>query len=207
MKVSAVISPKIIKGNTFRYDKISLLNFGVLALGLLFGAVIYILSEDYLTGEIWNYFIKFTTDFSSKTNIEILSGMILSHIPYITLVVIFGTSAVGTSMIILISFFKTMGLSVVSSYIYSTYGLKGIEYSVMVFFPGKFVLLLSMLLLMYICINSSMSIKRTLAGELQSDYSFSEYLLKVSIGVVFFLLSSVIDFLAVICFSSLFSFN
>lgn len=208
MKVSAVISPKIIKSNnnTIKYDKISLINFFVLSSGLLFGVLTFVLAEDYLVGEIWEYFIKFTTDFSSKTSIEILSGTLLSHAPYIILMVIFGTSVCGIIPIMLISLVKTMGLGLVSAYIYSTYSLKGIEYSFMVFFPGKFVLILSMMIMMYICLNSSRNIQKLSVGESQSKYSLSEYLAKILVGILLFFFSSVIDCLAVVCFSSLFSF-
>lgn len=207
MKVSAVISPKFIKRNSTNYDKMSLINFSVLSLGLLFGVLIFILAEDYLTGEIWEYFIRFSVDFSSKNGIEILSGMILSHIPYILLMIVFGTSVCGIAPIMLISMIKTMGLGLVSAYIYSAYSLKGVEYSFIVFFPGKFVLLLSVMVMMHICVNASRAISRISAGDIQAKYSLSEYLAKISIGVLLFIFSSVIDCLAVMCFSSLFSFG
>ncbi len=208
MKISAVISPKIIKNSSkqMKYDKITLINFSVLAIGLALGVFVYISAKEYLTGEIWDYFINFTTDFSSKTSIEILSGILLSHLPYLLFMIILGTSIYGVIPAIIISVIKTMGLGLVISHIYSTYSLKGIEYTFMVFFPGKFVLLFSMMILMHVCINSSRKIQILSAGESQIKYSLTEYLTKVSFGALLMLFSSVIDCLAIVCFSSLFSF-
>lgn len=207
MTISAVFSPKITHRKETEYDRISLISFLTLGAGLFFGTVIYIISKDYLTGSIWEYFINFTTDFSAKSNIEIISGLIISHLPFVILSVILGTNAFGTPFIFIMSFIKTLGLGLISSYIYTSYGLKGIEYSVMVFFPGKFVLFFSMLMLMHICTDSSLKIKRSLAGENQIRYSLGEYLAKVSVCVLCFLISAIVDFLAIICFSSLFSFS
>ncbi len=209
MKISAVISPKMIKHKKryVIYDKISLINFLILTTGLLSGVLIFVAAEEYLIGEIYENFIRFSTDFSSKTSLEILSGNIISHIPYIALLVIFGLSIYGTIPILLISLIKTMGLGLVSAYIYSTYSLKGIEYSIMVFFPGKLILIFSILILMHICVSSSIRIRQSVAGELQTKYSLSEYLAKVSIGILLYLLSSLTDCLAVVCFSSLFNFS
>ena len=77
--------------------------------------------------------------------------MLVSSLPYVILMILFGTSAYGTAVIAIISFIKVIGLGILSSFLYSSYALKGIEYSFLVFFPGKFTFILSVLFMMNTC--------------------------------------------------------
>ncbi len=206
MKISAVIYPDIIKKDRLAKDKFLLLSFTVVALALVAGTVLYVFTEDYLTGEIWDTFTKFFVDFTSKTKIEVFSGMILAHLPYIMLMIIFGTSSVGYGFIVGLSFVKATGLGVLSAYLYSSFGLKGIEYALLVFFPGKFVLILSMLFLMHFCLNNSLYVCKLTKGECRAENNSTIYAVKVITAILLLVLSSLVDGFLAVSFSSLFSF-
>ncbi len=205
MKVSAVIAPN--KLNFKQQNTSVLLSFLPIALGLITGSVIYMLCEDYLTGKLWDYFIGFTAEFSHKNGPEIISGLIVSNISYITLMFFFGTGAFGAPIVLMLSFIKSAGLSLTATYIYATYALEGIEYCLLVFFPGKVLMLFSMLLITQSSFATSREVGRIIKGTAESEVRLDRYILRSSLILAIFVLSSLVDFLMIISFSSLFSFS
>ncbi len=206
MKISAVISSDIIKKEGLAKNKILILNFIVLASALITGTVLYIYCEDYLTGEIWNSFTGFAVDFTAKTKTEVFSGLLLSHLPYIVLMLVFGTSSVGSVFAAGLSFIKAAGLGVLTAYLYSYFGLKGVEYSMLIFLPGKFIMLFSMLFMTNVCISNSLHISKLTKGECKAENSSNIFAVKIATAVLLFVLSSLIDCALAVSFSSLFSF-
>ncbi len=206
MKINAVISPYIIKRSSEEKDRVQLINFAVIASALVFGTVAFIFGEDYLSEDMLKSFREFFLHFTQSTSLEIFTGLLLAHIPYIILMIVFGNSAYGLSFIIILSFIKITGLSMLNALIYSEYGLKGIEYALLVFFPGKFILILSVLIMMNFCIYNSMHVKGALKGEWKNKDSGTLYITKAVTAVLLFILSSVIDCFFTASFSSLFSF-
>ncbi|MBE6774743.1 MAG: hypothetical protein E7543_00960 [Ruminococcaceae bacterium] len=206
MKINAVISTDIIKKEKITENKISIINFSVLASAIVCGTLLYVFLKDYFADGIFKSFTSFFSDFSNKTNLEIISGIALSHLPYILLMMILGTSACGCAIIVIISFIKVAGLGILAAYFYSSFALKGIEYALLVFFPGKFVLILSVLFMMHFCTNNSLNIKSLIKGECRAENMDSLYNLKSVIAILLFILSSAIDGFTVVSFSSLFAF-
>ncbi len=205
MKVSAVIATK--KLNLKPQNTSVMISFLPIAIGLVTGSVIYILCQEYLTGKLWDYFIGFTTEFSSKNTPEIISGLIVSNLPYIMLMFFFGTGAFGAPIVLILSFIKSAGLSLTATYIYAAYALEGIEYCLLVFFPGKVLLLFSMLLLTQNSFTTSLDVGRVIKGTAESEVRLDRYILRSALILAIFILSSLVDFLMIISFSSLFSFN
>ncbi len=205
MKISAVIAPK--KLNFKPQNTSVLLSFLPIALGLVAGSVIYVLCEEYLTGKLWDYFISFATEFSQKNGPEIFSGLIVSNLPYIILMFLFGTCAVGAPIVPMLSFIKSAGLSLTATYIYATYALEGIEYCLLVFFPGKVLLLFAMLLLTQSSFTTSREVNKAIKGIAETQVRLVTYILRSALICAVFILSSLVDFLMIISFSSLFSFS
>lgn len=206
MRISAVFSSDIINKERFIKDKILLFSFVVIAAGIISGIILFVFANNLFGNEISDMFSDYFTDLSDKTKIEIFTGMLVSSLPYVILMILFGTSAYGTAVIAIISFIKVIGLGILSSFLYSSYALKGIEYSFLVFFPGKFILILSVLFMMNTCINNSLEINRVLKGERKAENSSLNYSVKVITAVIMFIISSAIDCLMTVSFSSLFSF-
>lgn len=206
MKVHTIISSDILKKDSIIKDKIYLISFSIIAVSFIFGTALYITAENSLTEEIFSCFTEFYSDFSHKTKLEVFSGILLSHLPYIMLVIILGTSAYGYGIIWIFSFIKASGLGILAAYFYTTFALEGIEYALLVFFPGKFFLILSMLFTMKCSADNSLYISRLIKGECRTENSSTLYSLKMVTAVLLFVLSSAIDCFTVVSFSSLFSF-
>ncbi|MGN1195036.1 MAG: hypothetical protein ACI4SB_06095, partial [Acutalibacteraceae bacterium] len=100
-----------------------------------------------MSGELCKYFFSFSTDFSGKSYIEILSGFLSVNIIYYCIITVMGTSALGEIPIILLTFLQAMGIGSLTSYLFTSYGIRGFEYFLLVLFPGKVVLLIGSLLL------------------------------------------------------------
>ncbi len=174
--------------------------------GLLMGCLFCFLFEKHLNEKLFSVFIDFTTNFTNKSSIEIISGIILSIIPYFIIMYFLGTSARGTSAIFLLTFLKSLGLSIVTTYIYFTYELKGIEYCLLVFFPGKILLLFSMLLLTENCFITSKHIQKTIKNKNESKVDLSKYDFRNVFIAIIMLLSCVVEFVLIKAFSTLFVF-
>ncbi len=204
LKISAVIAPKKLK-NDFKNPGI-VFSFAAIALGLIFGSVLYIFSKNYTYDTLFEYFIRFSTEFSYKNKPEIFSGLIVSNILYVILMLVFGMGALSSPVIFLLSFIKSAGLGMTVTHIFNTYALEGIEYCMLVYFPGKALLLFSMLLLTQSCYWSSREISRAIKGEdviVRTD----KYILRSVLICLVFVIASLIEFITIICFSSLFSFS
>ncbi len=206
MKINAIITSDIIKKDGIFKDRILLINSLVITFGIITGTLFYTISEDYLAGEIWESFVKFNIDFTAKTKTEVLSGLIMGHLPYVFMMILFGTSAVGIYFIAPLAFIKSSGLGLIVAYLYSSFGLKGVEYALIIFLPGKFFVILSMLLLMHTSINYSAHIRGLIRGDSVKENSSTLYMFKVLTAVLMFILSAFVECFLIISFSSLFSF-
>lgn len=175
--------------------------------GLLLGCLFCFLFENQITEKLITAFVEFATNHSNKSGLEIFSGIVLSIIPYFLIMYFLGTSARGTSAIFLMTFLKALGLSIVTTYIYFTYELKGIEYCLLVFFPGKILLLFSMLLLTENCYVTSKQIQRTVKNKNESKVDLIKYDFRNVFIAVIMLLSCLVEFVLIKAFSTLFVFD
>ncbi len=206
MKISATFPSEIMKKERFVKDKTLLFSFIVIAAGLIGGTIMFAFTNGLLGNEIPDLFSDYFAALSYKTKTEVFTGMLITNLPYIILMIVSGSSAYGTVLIAILSFVKVSGLGILSSYFYSCYALKGIEYSLLVFFPGKFILILSVLFMMHICINNSLQINKLIKGEWKTENSSLHYSVKVVTAVILFVISALIDCFMTVSFSSLFSF-
>jgi hypothetical protein len=205
LKVSAVITrPTISLDNT---KKSAILSSLVIVAGLVAGSVIYLLCSEDFTNNLFDYLISFATDFSNKNKPEILSGLVLQNLIYYIAMLIFGTSVIGTPAVLFISFIKAVGLSFLTTYIYGVFALKGIEYCLLVVFPGKFFLLFAMVLLTQNCYCTSTEIIKSLRGNDSRGVNFKKFSVRSLLILLILLIASTIDFLMIISFSSLFDFS
>lgn len=208
MKVRAVISTGKIKTHDFETGKINLfLVAACMAAGIMSGCATYIIFADVIKGELWNCFIGFSTDFASKTYPEIFSGLLLSNLPYLLIMYLTGTNTKGCYLSLVFTFLKTYGLGLVSTYIFCCFALKGIEYCLLIFFPGKIFLIFAILLLTENCCNMSYKINCVAKQKYSSQTDPTRYNLRTAFVLLIIILSAVIDLIMIICFSSLFNFN
>ena len=205
MKINAVISKPSVKLNSA--DKTAIISAIVIAAGIIIGAIVYSIAKSDVTDTLCEYFLKFTTDFSNKNKPEIISGLTLTHLPYLFMMFIFGTSLIGTPAVFTLTAMKSIGLGLLTTFIYDTYSLEGIEYCLLVLFPGKFILIFAIILLTQNCCINSLGIKYTVKGIEGRVVQFDKYILRSVFIVILFVLASIVDFLMINFFSSLFEFT
>lgn len=207
MKINAVITAKRLKTPENNYYNISALISAIpIGVGIISGCIVYLLFGEIIKGELWNFFIRFTIEFTGKTKVEILTGLLLSNVPYLVLMYLFGTNLRGTYLAFALSFFKSFGLGLISTYIYCAYSLKGIEYCLLIFFPGKVIQIFSMLLLTENCHNMSLNLSNVVKEKNDSHIDLMRYELRNIFISALFTLSCIVDFIMIICFSTLFEF-
>ena len=175
--------------------------------GLFVGCLFCFLFENQISEKLIITFVEFSTIHTNKSDAEIFSGIVLSIIPYLIIMYFLGTSARGTSAIFILTFLKALGLSVATTYIYFTYELKGIEYCLLVFFPGKILLIFSMLLLTENCYLTSKYIKKSIKNKNDSKVDLAKYDFRIVFIAFIMLISCVVEFVLIKAFSTLFVFS
>lgn len=219
MKISAVfpkksnspfIYEKSIKSERKRLelsDKLLIVSAAVLFCGIAAGALLFRTNSSYMSNEIYRYFISFSTDFSGKSYIEILSGFLSVNVLFFCVAAILGTSALGDIPVFVLTFFKASGIGALTSYLYSTYGLRGFEYFILVLFPGKIFLVISMLLLAQSSSMSSIRVRKCINKLSQEEYDLKVYLLRSLFILILIIVSCLVDSVAIKLFSPLFSLS
>ena len=208
MKVSAVIVNPHKKVQKSKDLPLSLLlSISSVLLGLISGTLLYCFFKESLYSDVFSLFTNFFSDFTQKSSLEILSGLMVSELPYIFMMLIFSFSAIGFPFTILFTFIKSLAPTLLFSHLYFEYGLKGAEYVFLVLLPGEIVCTFGVLLMTQSCFNLSKFLSKnvkTTRGE--SSEETRNFTLKFAVSTVIILISNVITLLTVACFSSLFIF-
>lgn len=188
-------------------DKLLLAAGSVMLLGIITGVILFRTNSSYMSNELCQYFISFSTDFSGKSYLEILSGFLSVNIIYYGIVVIMGTSALGDAPIIIMTFLQSTGLGALTSYLFTTYGIRGFEYFLLVLFPGKIILLIASLLAAVNGLKSVIHIRNCLKHTLREEYHFKLYLIRSLLVLAIMAVSCLVDSVTIKLFASLFSLN
>lgn len=209
MKIKAVLfarkNPLKQKSNA-KMDKILLISAGVISAGLIMGAISYGFNSQIFSSELWSYFFEFSYNFSNKTYLEIFSGLFLSNLLYFCIMVVMGTSAVGSYFVLLPTLCKSLGLGALVCYLYMSFGLLGFEYCMLVLFPGKILFLLVMLLLTQICFKMSSEIKAQLDATSREKVQIKTFFFSVTVIFMILVACSMVDSVMILLFASLFEF-
>ena len=208
MKISAVIrNPSKDIFNAINENKSAVQSTLIIISGIVIGAILYIFNLENLSGDMFEYFISFSMDFTHKSKPEIFSGLLIPDLIYVIVMVILGTCVFGTHSVAYISLINSMGLGMLITYIYDNFALKGIEYCLIVLLPGKFLLVLAMILLTQNSVITSRLIKDSAYGRGDRVVDLRKYIIRILVITVIIILSTLVDFLTVISFSSLFDFS
>lgn len=204
MKVStAVISLKriVIK------DKGLLWAFLAVLSGIISGSLLYTLVLCNSSNSIFKFFISFNTDFINKSDLEIFSGIVLSELLYFVVLFILGCSFTGKPLCIAATFIKLLGIGAMITYLYAQYELKGLEYVLLIFFPGKVLLIFAAMLMTKNSFEMSSTVKNGIYEKGSNTAIVKQYYLKSIIYMLIFLLSSAVDYIMLKVFSGLFDFS
>ena len=152
MKVSAVIvNHRKAKKNNISLNLSLTLSILPILCGFISGALLYVFMKESLYRGVFDVFISFFTDFSNKSSLQILSGLIISELPYIFIMLIFSFSAIGYPFVLMLTYIKSIAPTLLFAHLYSEYALKGAEYVFLILLPGEIINLFGIILLTQGC--------------------------------------------------------
>lgn len=186
-------------------EKKILVPFLSIMTGLILGTIIYSFVDENIVSELSKLIANFNEAFINKEKTEVFSDIALSGLLYPVIMFIVGGSIFGSAVCPLITVMQSMGLGFATTFFYCFLGLKGVEYILLIFFPGKIFLFFSMILMTRICIEMS-------GGLINCDKSavydkIKIFSLKSAVVLFLCLISRIIDFLCMLMFSGLFDFS
>lgn len=188
-------------------DKLLIVSGVVIMLGMITGVLLFRTNSSYMSSELCKYFIAFSTDFSGKSYLEILSGFLSVNIIYFTIIIVMGTSALGDVPIIIMIFMQSMGIGALTSYLFTTYGIRGFEYFLLVLFPGKIILMVASILSAQNGLKSVIQIRGCIRHSQREEYSFKLYLIRSVMILAVMSVSCLVDSVTIKLFASLFNLN
>lgn len=205
MKINAVITTNKFKKNKsiFKDYGITITTVLILVLSVAFGVVYYMFFKDNINEELSILFNDYTSIFVKSSKPSIISGLLSGNIIYFLLMLLFSTSVIGIPFLYFFSATRMIGLGTVTAYIYSTYGLKGIEYCALIFFPGKLFLILAVLILTDSCIYMCRSLRKNQNDDVSGA---KKSVVRIIFVLIFIILSVLFDFFTITLFSGLFDF-
>ena len=208
MKVNAFLTKKTAHEKSENYISTPTV-FSIIAIltGFVSGALLFCFFKGRLTDDILRLFISFFYDTSGKTNTEILSTMILSVLPYIIIMLILAFDLFGTHLCLIFTFFKSLAPTLLFSFLYNEYGLKGAEYVFLVLAAGEIISVFGILLTCSCCYIMSKIIRNVYFGnKTEFPPEIRNFLLKFTVGISIIIISRFITFLTVTTFRNLFVF-
>ena len=192
--------------NILKKNKSLVLSFIFIFSGVIFGTIVYNLDISGLYQEMMEVFLAFNIDFNDKSSIELFAGLILSGFIYFASMFVLGGNFFGKELILFVTMIKSSGIGALIAYLYSEYGIRGFEYTLLIFIPGKFILLFGMLLMTKCCYDMSDTLRRGITEQGSIKTYMKEYTVKSFISLFVFFLSWFIDFVCICTFLQLFSF-
>lgn len=187
-------------------DRGLLFSFLSVLSGLLSGAITANYPESSLKEKILTLFVSFNTDLADKTKAEYFCGILLSTLLYFFILFACGSNTFGKIPALLVTFFKATGITAVIAFLYAQYGLKGLEYCLLVYIPGKILLIFAMLFFTKACFDFSCVLSAGFTVTAEAKTLRRVFLLKAAVSLLILVLSAATDFLSCILFASLFQF-
>lgn len=208
MKVSAVIvKPQKKRHKPYKISPPLIFSFSAVLSAFVSGVLLYCFFKEKLYTGIFEIFISFFTDYTQKSSLEILSGLIISELPYVFMMLIFSFSAIGYPFTLLLTFIKSLAPTLLFSHLYSEYALKGAEYAFLVLLPGEIICLFGVLLMTQSCFTASKQFTdniKSVKGE--STTEIKSFMLKFAVSTLIIMMSKLIMLCTISIFGDLFAF-
>ncbi len=178
---------------------IMLVLFVVFFLGLILGHT-FMKNSPELQKKVGSIFTDYINEIIAQPFVKTLTSQLLLNILLLLSIFIFGLCAVGFPLPIIILLTKGLSIGVLSSYIYSEYGLKGFGFCMLIFYPAQIMLCLVLLRAgkesfeMSMNILKYISVGRLKAGE-NADFKiyFFRYIIFAVITITVALISTVLS--------------
>ncbi len=190
-----------------RTNALFLLFWGILLLGVIFGAVTskntdantfrqldFILRTNYDIKDTQGIWFSFIASFASST-------------VFLFFLLLMGLSVWGSFLTIAVPFFKGYGYGIATGVLYGNYGLYGILYNVLIVLPGAFLSAIIIVAATKVSFQNSVSLtKATLKPTCDNPYSLSPYLISMMWCLILCAFCAVAESICFLCFSWIFHF-
>lgn len=175
------------------FDKNLMFVFVAMLSGLFAGTVIYLKSDTAMKKSFADLFIGFHTEFSQKSLLEFFTILSTGCILFYIIMFICGASIFGKPVCALLIAFKMTGISAIITHIVLTYNIKGLEYVLLTFLPGKAFLMLSMIFACKNCFDMCEKINKIPLFKKNSESGIKLYCIKSIISYIIAVFSLFVD--------------
>lgn len=185
---------KVISVKKFtRLDKNIILVFSAALSGIITGICLYLLSDDASKSAVNDLFIAFKDVFSQKSFAELFTALSVSCLIFHAVMFICGSSLFGKPVCALLILFKMTGISTIITHVISAYSIKGLEYILLSFLPGKAFFILSLIFLGKNCFDMIDEIKKIPLYNKNTQSGIKIYCIKSAVACVISLAYLIID--------------
>lgn len=207
MKISAVLSKKHSKHKSDT-DLINLIvAAATIICAVVSGTVLVYINYDFFGKNLGEIFISYFKNYSSEPIYIIIISILQYKLLSVLLCFVFGSSIYGKAPIIITTFFNITGLSVIAAFILLTYGLKGLEFYLLICLPGNVLSVFTTLFTAKKCLDTSNALSRILLNNESAEYEKLIYIKQLSFASVLVFISALCDTVLIKVFSPLFSFS
>ena len=179
----------------------------LIGFGIVIGSLIIAKTTSTLNNSLNALYNNFISSIKEKTFISIFCDTFVSSMIYLFLFFIMGTNAFGIPFVYFITCIKGIGNGIISGYLYSTYGLKGVGFSTLILFPYAIASGIIIIMMGDSSLKLSKKIFDDLTGrpQLYKGITIKKYCINYIVYTAFFVIASVIDAIFKASFSNAFN--
>ena len=177
--------------------------------GLILG-VIFIRNADYSLLKTLDF--VFFSNIKARSTLPVLSifvASLASSFLFLIFCFLCGLSIWGAYCVPLAPLFRGFGMGITAGYLYAAYGFQGFLFHLAVILPGAFICLITILIASRESMSFSKKIhlgRRMEEQEAQPKSNVRQFLIRFSILTGILMIGALVDMLATVCFSGLFTF-
>lgn len=202
MKVNAVYFRN---KSSLNLNKEIIITVSLVIIAIITGTVVSYLSD---TGdEINKLLLTHISACKNSSLIKIFSAIAAENIMFLVVCFVSGSSFYGKMPIYILCFFKVTGISAVSGTLIKAYLLKGLEYCLLIFMPGKILLIFAIVYTSVNCLKSSDWINKTRLNTVSEEFSSQTYIKQILFSGTFLITSAFLDSFMLKMFLPLFDFT
>lgn len=157
--------------------------------------------------EIKNILLNHITESLNKNVINIFMMYFSQNAIYLIITFIFGSSLYGKIPTLFLAFSKISGISSIVSILIRAYALKGLEYCLLVFFPGKIFFIFTIILSSVNSLKAAEMINRVNKKDVSAEFNSNLYIKQFAVSGIILFASALTDTLTLKLFLPLFDFN
>ncbi|MFZ2539081.1 MAG: stage II sporulation protein M [Oscillospiraceae bacterium] len=198
-----------IKKEDYRASYSLILLAGMFIIGMIYGVLLIKSNSDTLANTILIITNEYTIKLQQQTILQSFMSSFASTFIFILLPYLLGYSAIAQPLIILVPWFKGLGLGFFMANLYTSYGFSGIGFCALVIMPSTLVALFCIVIASREALKLSNLFFQSFASKRNLAVCFTTiklYNLKLLVLSVISVTASIVNVVCVLLFSRLFHF-